>query len=273
MAKKTGISSFDIVGDIAIFEAQKASKAEMRRMALRIKKAHPRIKTVLARKGERTGEFRLSSLRKVLGKETETVHREHGLRFRLDPSKVYFSSRESTERMHIASMVRPGETVMVLFAGVGPYGIAIASRQPRVGRVYQVEINPQGYEYMKQNIAMNRMSHLVVPILGDARKVCKPFGGKIDRVVMPLPREGHRFLIQVMKCLKKRGFIHFYAVGRHTKGSSGNRAEEEVFGPAVRLVEKAAKKLGRKVRILARRRVLPYSPGAWKICIDAEVRA
>ncbi len=277
-AGKPRISSYDIVGDIAIIEVpipkrgQGGSKAKHVELAREIMKVHPRIKTVLAKTGERSGEFRLRSFRKVLGRETETMHREHGFRFRIDPTKVYFSPREVTERERIAGMVRSRETVMVLFAGAGPYGIVIAGKQPRVSRVYQVEINPRGFEYMKQNIAMNKLSHLVVPIMGDARKVCRKYEGVCDRVVMPLPMEGYRLLGLALKCLKKRGFIHFYGIGRKGKDSRGVKVEEELFGKAVERLERAAGKLGRRVRILAKRKVLPYGPGAWKICIDAEVR-
>lgn len=272
-AGKARISSYDIVGDIAIIEVPKGSEIALKDAAGEIVKTHPRIKTVLAKKGERSGEFRLRSFRKVMGRETETVHREHGFRFRLDPTRVYFSPREVTERERIAGMVSPGETVMVLFAGAGPFGIIIAGKQPWVGKVYQVEINPRGFDYMKQNIAMNKLSHLVVPLLGDARKVCRRYEGLCDRVVMPLPREGHRFLGLAIRCLKSRGFIHFYSVGRHMKNSRGIKAEEEIFGESVERLERAAGRLGRKVSVLARRRVLPYGPGAWKICIDAEVKA
>jgi tRNA (guanine37-N1)-methyltransferase len=265
------VSSYDIIGDIAIMEVPRGRKAKPGDIAMEIVRTHPRVKTVLAKSGERGGEFRLRKLRKLLGRETETVHREHGFRFRLDPTRVYFSPRESTERERIASTVRPREVVMVLFAGVGPYGIVIAGKQPRVGRVYQVEINPRGFEYMKQNIAMNKLGHKVFPVLGDARKACKAYEGRCDRVVMPLPREGYRFLNVALKCLKKRGFIHFYAVGRHGRDSRGIKAEREMFGESAGRLERAARKLGRRVRILARRRVLPFGPGAWKICIDAEV--
>ena len=268
---KAGISSYDIIGDIAIIELPRGSRAKPTDIAREIVRVHPRIKTVLAKAGSRSGEFRTRGFRKILGKETETVHMEHGFRFRVDPTKVYFSPRESTERERIASLVGPSETVMVMFAGAGPYGIVIAGKQPAVRRVYQVEINPRGFEYMKQNIAMNKLSHLVVPVPGDARKVCGNYRRICNRVVMPLPHGGYRFLGAAMRCLKKRGFIHFYSIGKTGKDSWGSSADQELFGPATRILEKAAGRLGRKVRILNRKRVLPYGPGKWKICIDAEV--
>jgi tRNA (guanine37-N1)-methyltransferase len=261
--------SYDIIGDIAVIEMPREGKPEG--LARDIRKTHPRVKTVLARTGERKGEFRLWKMRKIFGKETETVHREHGFRFMVDPTKVYFSPREATERERIASMVRPKETVMVMFAGVGPYGIVIAGKQPDVRKVCQVEMNPAGFGYMKRNISMNKLSHKVVPVLGDVKKAVKDYEGLCDRVVMPLPRQAHEFLGSAMRCLKSKGVIHFYSVDRHAKGVKGKQVDEELFGEAVRVLEVAARRLGRSVRILARRKVLPFSPGAWKICIDARV--
>jgi tRNA (guanine37-N1)-methyltransferase len=266
------LSSYDIIGDIAVLEIPRPSKSIISRVVRRIRDTHPRIKTILVKSGERKGEFRLRRMKRVFGRETETIHKEHGFRFRLDPTKVYFSPRESTERERIASMVKPGETVMVMFAGAGPYGILIAGKQHKVGRVYQVEINPWGFDYMKQSIAMNKLSHLVIPIMGDVRKVCKKFEGSCDRVVMPLPREGYRFLDVALKCLKRKGFIHFYSIGKARKGSKATKAEKEIFEKSIERLEHAAKRLGKKIKILAKRKVLPYGPGSWKICIDAEVK-
>ena len=272
-------SSYDIIGEIAIIELDSLSSAAG--MAREIMRTHSRVKTVLQKTGERVGEFRLRKMRVIAGKDTETIHREHGFRFSLDPTKVYFSPREATEREKVAGMVKPGETVMVMFAGVGPFGIVIAGKQPGVKKVYQVEINPAGFGYMKQNIIMNKLSHKVVPILGDARDACKRYTGLCDRVLTPLPREAHEFLDSALSCLKPRGIIHFYSVGRHAKGLKGKAADKRLFGEAESILRDSARKAGpkgtpdgrRSVKVLARRRVLPFSPGSWKICIDAEVRA
>jgi tRNA (guanine37-N1)-methyltransferase len=270
---KFHLSSYDIIGDIAVIEIPKDSEVMVSRVVKKIREIHPRIKTILIKSGERRGRFRIRKMKRVFGKETETIHREHGFKFRLDPTKVYFSPRESTERDRIASKVKPQEMIMVMFAGVGPYGIMMAGRQPKVGRVYQVEINPRGFSYMKQNIAMNKLSHLVIPIKGDVRRVCKKYSGMFDRVIMPLPREGYRFLDVAIKCLKKKGFIHFYSISKSRRDLKKPKSEQEIFSKSVERLENAAKRQRRKIKILAKRKVLPYGPGSWKICIDAEVKS
>ncbi len=272
MASKGMPHSYEIIGDIAIFELPDGSGPKPMDIARSIRREHPRVRTVLQRLGEREGELRLRRHRTLIGKDTETVYREHGCRFLLDPTKVYFSPREATERERVAAMVKAGETVLVMFAGIGPFGIVIAAKSREVERVYQVEVNPEGYEYMKRSIAMNKLGHKVVPILGDAGKACAELSGRCDRVLMPLPRDSHKYLRSAIRALKKKGTIHFYAVGRQEKGASGRKADEQVYGPSTERLKKAAKDSGARVKVMARRKVLPFSPGAWKICIDAEIR-
>ncbi len=266
--------SFDIIGEVAIFELPPDRKEKPLEIAREIMKNHKRVRTVLQKTGERAGEYRLRKMKKIIGKETETIHKEHGFRFLLDPTKVFFSPRDATERERVASKVKVGETVMVMFAGAGPYGIVIAGKNPKVSKVYQVEHNPAGYEYMKRNISMNKLGHLVVPIHGDVREACKPYFGKCDRVLTPLAKHAHEYLDTALSCLAgpgQKGTIHFYDVGRHSKGLEDEEAQKELFSVPVERLEKAAKKAGRKLRILDKRKVLPYSPGSWKVCIEAEV--
>jgi tRNA (guanine37-N1)-methyltransferase len=197
----------------------------------------------------------------VLGRGTETEVKEHGCVFRLDVRKTYFSPRESTERQRIAERVRPGETIMVMFSGVAPFAITIAKRQPKVGKVYAVEINPEAHESALENVRINKVGDKVVPICGDVRKECVKLYGKCNRVIMPLPKEGHKFLPTAIKCLKKGGTIHFYYVGM----------KDNLFQIAIDVVKTECKKLGKKARITGQRKVLPYGPGSFKVCIEFKV--
>jgi tRNA (guanine37-N1)-methyltransferase len=252
--------SFDIIGDVAVVEVPEGEKPK--EVAEAIKKKHPRVKTVLMKMGEREGVFRTRRFRKILGTDTETEHREHGCRFMLDVGKAYFSPREATERQRIAGMVKPGETVLVMFAGVGPFPVVIARKSPGVWKVYGIEINPDAFRYMVTNVRINKVGHRVVPVLGDVKKEAGKYHGRCDRVVMPLPKEGYKYLPEAFRCLKgSGGTIHFYSCG-HGSG---------MFTASLDAVKRAAAGMNKKVRILDKRKVLPYGPGAWKVCIDFRV--
>jgi tRNA (guanine37-N1)-methyltransferase len=255
-------TGFDIIGDVAIIEIPEELEPKKLVIAKALTKIQPHIKTVARKLSEREGTFRLRELEILVGKGTETVHKECGCSYKMDVAKVYFSPREATERQRIANHVRPKETVMVFFAGIGPYAIMIAKKQPRVGKVYGIEINPEAVKYMKENVRLNKVQEKVEPVLGDVKKASRPFYGKCDRVVMPLPKEGYKFLGETFSCLKPGGgIIHFYHYSH----------EENLFQEAESLVKKAAQKAGRGFRIIQRRKVLPYGPRVFKVCLDIKV--
>ncbi len=258
---KALISSYDVIGDIAIVDIPKGKEMGAKEIAQSIMDMHPHIKTVLEKKSNRFGEFRLRELKPIIGKEKVTEHHESGCRFRLDVTKAYFSPREGTERERIAEQVKPRETVLVMFAGIGPFAIVIGKKQPKVRKIYAVEINQDAVRYMKENIRLNRLTYVVEPVPGDAKDVCRKLYGKCNRVIMPLPHEGRKFLETAIKCLKPKGIVHFYYIG----------PEESMFKMAQDIIKMECGKLGRKFRILKQKKVLPYGPRMYKICVDFRV--
>src|SRR3989304_9233278 len=142
---------FDIVGSkekaVAIISynfagsAKKAAKEKMRN--------HKNVKSVLKKTGARKGKYRISPVKLVLGdKNTEVVHKEYGYVLKLDPRKVYFSTREGEERQRIANMVRNGEKVLVMFCGIAPYIVAIAKKH-KAQKIVGIDINPKAVKYAK----------------------------------------------------------------------------------------------------------------------------
>ncbi|HDH07392.1 MAG TPA: hypothetical protein ENF87_03380, partial [Thermoproteales archaeon] len=133
-------SSYDIIGSrqkaVVIIELPENLGDKRLLVAKALMKIHKNVKSVLVKKSARKGIYRLRELEVILGeKDTEVIHVEYGYRLKLDPTKVYFSPRESTERQRIARQVREGEVVMVMFAGVGPYAFAILRAQPLVKKI------------------------------------------------------------------------------------------------------------------------------------------
>jgi len=250
-------TSFDIVGDIAIIEIPEEIQSRKKEIAEAILKVHKNIHNVCMKTSAREGEFRLRGVELIAGETTLTTHMESGCRLRVDVAKAYFSVRESTERLRIAEMVSPKETVMVLFAGIGPYAIVLGKKRPDIGKIYALEINPDAVRLMEDNVRINKLRTKVFPILGDARKDCKPYYGKCDRVIMPLPHTAYEFLDVAFLLLKKKGgVIHLYHI----------EDEGEV---SVQVTDKLKEFSGkRKYEIAEKRKVLPYSPGTWKFCVD-----
>ncbi|MFB0543917.1 MAG: class I SAM-dependent methyltransferase family protein [Candidatus Bathyarchaeia archaeon] len=257
--------AFDILGSrekaLAIIEIPEELKVYEGTIAETMMEVHKNVRTILAKTSARYGTYRIRDLRLIAGEEeTEVLHREAGCLLKLDPRKVYFSPREATERMRIAEMVTPGESVLVMFSGIGPLPVVIAKRQPDV-RIVAVEINPVAHNYCVHNIALNRMSNRIKPILGDVREVCPRLGEDFDRVLMPLPKGATDYLDVAIPCLRSGGILHFYHWAH----------ERDLFSKAEELIRATAEELNRGVEVLNRVRVLPYGPRMWKVRVDARI--
>jgi tRNA (guanine37-N1)-methyltransferase len=261
---------YDVIGSkgkaIAIIEVRDddAEAGLEKALAERIMKRNKHIVSVLKKESAREGEFRIREYSLIAGDDnTEVLHMENGYKLLLDPQLVYFSNRESTERVRIASQVQPGEVVMVMFAGIGPYAIAIAKAQSDVQKIIAVEINSEAVRYMEHNIRINKLSHKIVPVQGDVRDTCEPWYGKCDRVVMPLPLGAGGFLDVAAKCAKHGAVVHLYGWG--------NEADGNVYAATEKAIEGFAKKNSVRYEIVGMRRVLPYAPGRYKVCVEFKV--
>lgn len=255
------ITSYDVIGDIIIMEIPKSLEKKESIIAKAMLKTHKNVKTITKKLGPMEGKFRVRSVEVIAGeKTTEASYKEHGCKFRLDVSKVYFSVRLSTERKRIAELVKPGERILALFAGVGPFPIVI-SKTHKDAEIIAIELNPDAVASMEQNIKLNKLKN-IKPILGDAREVVltnyKDFA---DRVLMPLPKSAEEFLDAAFAGVKHNGIVHLYTM------VSINHAFEE----AKEKIQKQAKKHKIKTEILNHRIVRPYAPGVVQIVVDFKV--
>jgi len=192
---------FEVIGDIAILEEGGRKEADA------IMRVHKNVRVVLRKAGEVEGEFRVRRYEFVAGENrTETIHREYGNVYRVDLGKVYFNPRLANERQRIAKMCKKDETVLDLFAGVGPFTIPIAKM---VRKVYAVEKNPHAVKLLRENLKMNKVENVTV-IEGDAKEV--ELEESVHRVIMNLPHDSERFLPVALKNVTEKGLIHLYLV-------------------------------------------------------------
>ncbi len=239
-------SSFDTVGSIAIVKMEDEVAPYAAKIGKAIMATQISIKTVCMDSGV-IDEFRTRDVKVVAGeKTTETIHKEYGLTFKVDVARAFFTPRLATERQAVAKQVKPGEVVIDMFAGIGPFSIMIAKTgSPRI--VYAIDMNPDAIELMKENIALNKAAS-VSPMLGDARELV-PRLEKADHVVMNLPHDGRGFIGEAIRALKPGGVIHFYEI-----------TEEDEVQKSLDEIADAARRDGRLMKELARRRIKSYSP-------------
>ncbi|MDI6884021.1 MAG: class I SAM-dependent methyltransferase family protein [Hadesarchaea archaeon] len=252
--------AFDVIGDIAVVKLPEKLLSKKHLIGQALMQVHRHVRTVLNQTAPVRGEFRTRELEVIAGEpRTETVYQEGGCIFKVDLAKAYFSPRLATERLRVAKLVRLGEVVTNLFAGVGSYSIIIA-RHSKAARVYSIDKNPAAFEYMRENIRINKVGDRVVPILGDAREVVeKMFARKADRVLMPLPELAHDFFDVALEALKPSGgIVHLYDFGQ----------EPDVFGPSFEFARSAAAQKGFKVDLLGARKIRSYATRCYHVVLD-----
>ena len=256
--------AFDIVGDIAIVEVPPELKSQEKLVGEAILETHKNIKTVLAKAGAIIGTFRLREFNFIAGEhKAQTIHKEFGCQFHVDLAKAYFSPRLSHEHMRVASLVQEGETVVDLFAGVGPFSVLIGKKNPKV-KVYAVDLNPEAVELLKANVRVNRVENRVFPILGDAKQIatCK-LKGSADRVIMNLPEKAIEFVEAACQAIKTEGgVIHFYGFVRYPDSAEKQKLR---FSDAV---EKAGRKVETFLCVRSVRETAPYES---QIVLDAKI--
>jgi tRNA (guanine37-N1)-methyltransferase len=149
-----------------------------------------------------------------------------------------------------------------LFAGVGSYSIVIA-KHSRAAEIYSIDINPAAFEYMRENIRINKVGDRVFPILGDAREViAHQLAGKADRVLMPLPELGREFFEVALQALKPvGGIIHFYDFGE----------EPDIFDPSLDFTRRFAAGKGLEAKLLSSRAIRSYASRCYHIVLDLSI--
>ena len=233
----------ELVGGIAIMQDCDPAGA------MNILASRPSLHTVLCTSSEVSGEYRTREFEVLAGiPTTRTDVIEYGHRFTVDLSTAYFSARLSSERQRILERMGDHETVLDMFAGVGPFAITLAAR---AALVVASDINPQAIMLMLANLAQNHTKN-VLPVLADAHHLPAIIPWQFDRIVMNLPLSGNTFLSYGFRLCKPGGIIHYYSLV--SREGEHNDCIHELGG-----------------EIITERMVRSYSPGQWHAVYDVRV--
>ena len=256
-------SRIEIIGDIAVIRKPPDIDLEdMKAIGEEILKEIPYVKSVWCAVSKVKGTYRLRNYVHLAGEHrSETIYVEHGCKFKLDITKVYISPALNYEHKRIAEMVKPGEIVVNMFAGVGIFSIVIARKVSPV-KVYSIDINPYAYRYMVENVRINKVENYVIPILGDAAKVIvEKLVSVADRVLMPLPELVISYLKYAVLSLRSKGFLHTYLFVK-----ANNRKES--LKKAKRMYSQELIKHVRNYKLLFCRVVRSVGPRKYQVVLD-----
>lgn len=252
-------SGFQRIGNIIIVNLKPELKQFRKEIGEIVLDCFRDVKTVCNRFDRVRDQTRSPSIEVIAGEGTETIHTENGCFYKIDVAKLMFAKGNIRERGRPPLIVRPGETVIDMFCGLGYFTIPIAKlAKPR--KIYAIDINPVAIDFLKENIKLNLVS-CVETVLGDCRTVSLPEGA--DRVIMGYLPGTYRFLPAAFGFLKDSGVIHYH----DTFG------ENELWEKPMKILEEQAQKAGYWLDKISYKAVVKqFAPRVYHVVLDCKFR-
>ncbi len=249
------------IGDKAILTLQSELLQYQREIGQEILNLFKNIKGVYLKSGGVSGEYRTPQLDFIIGEdEPEVIHREHGISYKFDITKIMFSKGNINERLRISQLVQNNEIIFDLFAGIGYFSLLVC-KTGKPKKVYAFELNPVAYHYLVENIQLNKINNereIIVPILGDSNTEALNIAEKADRVIMgilPAPRE---HIDTVFKIMNKKAVIHY----------EGLLKEDQPVDFLLNDFKLKNQQYNRKIELLKTNYVKSYGPKIYHVTLD-----
>lgn len=198
---------WEYIGRIIIIRLDRSAEPYKQRIG-KVYANHLRMDTVCVDRKGVSGEFRKPSMEIIYGTQTEGTRLENGILYRLDVTKVMFSSGNMDERRRMKFLDCTGETIVDMFAGIGYFTLPIA-KFANPYRVIACEKNPESFKFLKKNIELNDVSDIVIPVLGDNRNLDIK-DATVDRILMGYVKNTSDFLSKALSMIRPGGMIHYH---------------------------------------------------------------
>lgn len=250
-------NGFQQIGTIVILNLKEALWNRKKIIAEAVQKIVSYCNAVCLNKGAIYGQFRTPQIELILGQSTETIHREHGTLYKLDISKVMFAKGNINERKRYPKLVK-NEIIFDLFAGIGYFCLNIA-RLANPKRIYAFEINPTAFNYLLENIRLNKVEDKIIPILGDCRIEALKIKEKADRIIMGLLPSPKDALPTAFKVINPKKCIFHY------EGLLKNTDAPEVL---LEDVSSVGRQFNKNVKLEHVEYIKSYKPHESHVCLD-----
>ena len=256
---------FQNVGEVVIIKLNPKLHGKKNLIAEKYLELLPSVKSVYLNSGRVKGQFRTpEKIEHLVGVKNSIIsHKEHGVIYKFDFTKIMFSKGNLNERKFLSTLVKEGEVIVDMFAGIGYFSLPIA-KHSKPKRIFSIELNPESFKYLTENIKLNHFENIITPIKGNSKiEVIKlsNSGLKADRVIMgvfPAPKD---FIKEALTLAKVEGTIYHYE----------GIADEEKYLDLFNDFKEVAEKSDFKCVLLAHRFVKSYGPHLYHIVFDIEV--
>ena len=158
---------------------------------------NPQIRTVVNKTNNIDDTYRFFKMELLAGdNDLIAAVKENSCRFTFDYSKVYWNSRLATEHRVLIDLMHPGDIVLDVFAGVGPFSLPAAKKGCLV---HANDLNPAACHYLQSNAKTNKLSLHVYNL--DGRDFIRKMAVEILKdsqqpvhIIMNLPASAVEFL-------------------------------------------------------------------------------
>jgi len=138
---------------------------------------------------------------------------EQGIKQSFDMTRVMFSRGNISEKIRFGELVKEGEVVLDMYAGIGYYTLP-AVVHGKASFVYACEWNEHAVTALKHNVVENKISEKVQILAGDCRQVAKEnnlvnIADRVSLGLLPSSEGGWRTAIRALKD-EKGGWLHIH---------------------------------------------------------------
>jgi len=255
------LSGFDIIGSLAILKFPEGTgQGRKKEAAKKILKEIKNVRAVLEKIEKIKGRLRTYRTKYLAGIKTkETTHRENGCLFKLNIDSCYFSPRLSNERLEISKEIKKNDNVLVMFAGVSPFSIAIA-KLAKPKKVTSIELGRECCKYAEENVRLNKLNNVEI-LQGDVKRIVPKLAGKkikFEKIIMSRPQLKDTFLHEAFLVAKKGAVVYYYGFGKELA---------EIIGE----IEADAKKEKKKIQVLKAKKAGEIAPYKYRWRIDFKI--
>ncbi|MHA2142749.1 MAG: class I SAM-dependent methyltransferase [Candidatus Thorarchaeota archaeon] len=218
-------SGFHLIGHVAMLNLNEDCVSFAEQIAEVTLEYDTRIRSVAFKTGPTEGRVRKPDYALIAGdSDTLTTHIEGGVRFMVDPLRFTFSGGNRAERIRMGKIAESNERILDMFACVGQFSLHAAKPGTEV---IAIEINPDAYRLLVENIGLNKMDDRVSAILGDCRKLHPK--DSMNRVIMGYLHDTQSYLTHALDALvSEGGTIHMHIALPESKLSKTTEAVEEI---------------------------------------------